>query len=553
MNIFKLLQEKVDTLNVDQKIFYNNLIDNNILQLCVPTGVGKGYLMMVDIFRRLTTTNEQIITIATHRLNLNTQHIDDLIGVLSEIITDVRFILVGSDKYNFNKHNTNKVIKKQLIKTKTSFNEMLISTLNNSVVIENINNNKANNKKTIIISTYHSMDKLKNVEIDTIYCDEAHMLASEKINSTFEKNYKVLNLKNKYFFTATPKDILNESDLFLMNNEVEFGKRVGMTFKEAYTKGYITKPKIHIAIPENYENWDVNNIKNKIKFILDSYNNNCRLIKENSSEPNTIQGKLLVKCTSVDEMWLLNDGLNKNKENIKIFAGASRKKNDSDIYTINNIKYSKSEHLEQLKKMELNEKAIVLHYDTLSEGINIQGLTGVMFLTDTINPISTSKMFQNIGRGTRIITIDRNNLNSGYINLDNIEGWIKPYMYIILPVYDTKSEMIQKYLAEKIKKIGCSNDILNFVVTIGNDKGKNNNNNIKNQIHEDMIDVKKVFVEKIEHRIEELNTIETNDLYDNMDVDEYDKLVENIDDIDDYNKITEEYKTKSKNVIFHKN
>jgi replicative superfamily II helicase len=36
------LSKKIKTLNKDQLVLYNYLISNNKLQVCIPTGAGKG-------------------------------------------------------------------------------------------------------------------------------------------------------------------------------------------------------------------------------------------------------------------------------------------------------------------------------------------------------------------------------------------------------------------------------------------------------------------------------------------------------------------------------
>ena len=40
----------------------------------------------------------------------------------------------------------------------------------------------------------------------------------------------------------------------------------------------------------------------------------------------------------------------------------------------------RGDYLEALQNFDENEGAIVLHYDTMSEGINVAGFTGVEFL-----------------------------------------------------------------------------------------------------------------------------------------------------------------------------
>jgi hypothetical protein len=503
-----MLKELEKTLNKDQFDIYNQMLLKNKLQVCIPTGVGKGYIMRVDIIRRVLG-DEKVIAIASHRLILNTQHTDDIIDSLTDIINDVRFIFVGSDNYNMDKHQSNTKMVKNLIKSKTSFNELSLNTLSTKEIKKYVDKYKEQGKKVIIITTYHSLDKLSGVDIDTIYCDEAHTLATEK-EGNFKSNFESINKKNVYFFTATPKDCSDEEDKdsFLMNNEDIFGERIGMTMKEAIQKGYITNPMIHIAIPEKYEHEDMNNLTNKVKFIIDSYEVHSNKVKENSSNPESIEAKMLVKCESVDEMWALYEKLIGKLNGVKVYAGASRKGSDGSSYEEDGVKLTKADHLNSLRYLNNSDRAIVLHVDTLSEGVNVKGFTGVMFLTD--NSPTIIKLLQNIGRGTRVLDIDRKNFVDGLINTTDYKGWIKPNTYVILPIFNPESESSQEYLSNTIKKLKFDDNIARYVISIGNDMGKKNKNDVDDMIDSEIKDIKKSLIEKIEHRIEEMAKLEKN-------------------------------------------
>ena len=158
--------------------------------------------------------------------------------------------------------------------------------------------------------------------------------------------------------------------------------------------------------------------------------------------------------------------------------------------------------------MKDSDKAIVLHVDTLSEGINVKGFTGVMFLTD--NSPTIIKLLQNIGRGTRVLDVDRKNFVDGLINTVDYKGWVKPNTYVILPIFNPESEASQDYLSNTIKKLKFDDNIARYIISIGNDMGKKNKNDVDDMIDSKMKDVKKILVENIEHRIEEMVKLEKN-------------------------------------------
>ena len=150
-----MIKKLVKTLNKDQSDIYKQMLKKDKLQICLPTGVGKGYLMRVDILRRVIG-GENVIAIASHRLILNTQHTDDIIESLTDVIDQVRFIFVGSDNYDINKHQSNVKVVKNLIKSGTNFNELSLNTLSTKELKKYVDKYNKDGKKVIIITTYHS-------------------------------------------------------------------------------------------------------------------------------------------------------------------------------------------------------------------------------------------------------------------------------------------------------------------------------------------------------------------------------------------------------------
>lgn len=466
------LVEKINSLTSDQKELFNQMQNNNKLQICIPTGAGKGYLMIVDLLNQIKTTKSNIFTISTHRLMLNTQHLNDIFDTLKSEIGNIGYIFVGSSKYDISKFLDNPSINRSLLEKNLSYNEIISSTTSTKEVNELVVNHINSGRKVVIMTTYHSLDKLKNLKINTLYCDEAHTLASESESAQFKENFDKIKSDKCFFFTATPKDCVEDTEAFLMNNEDVFGKRVGLTFRQCIESGYIVKPVIHIAMPENYEgDGDFKSISNMSKFIIDTYSAHSEFIKENSIDPDKIAPKILVKCPSVDEMWFLHQDLIGKIEGVKVCAGASR----NNLSTINHFIdnegiVSRSEYLERLQGLDDKEKAIVLHYDTMSEGINVAGFTGVEFLGGKLPTIT--KTLQNTGRSTRLHKEDRNKFRSGDISVGD-GNWIKPYCSVIIPYWDKESEFTTRELARQIRELrdNFGYDPI-FYVSIGDDLGR---------------------------------------------------------------------------------
>jgi len=468
----KYLVDKLNSLTSDQKELFNQMQENNKLQICIPTGAGKGYLMIVDLLNQIKTTKSNIFAISTHRLMLNTQHLNDIFDTLKNDIGNVGYIFVGSSKYDISKLLDNPSLNKELLDKNLSYNEIISSTTSTKEVDELVNEHISKGRKVVIMTTYHSLDKLKNLNIGTLYCDESHTLASESETAQFKENFNKIKSDRIFFFTATPKDCTEDTEAFLMNNEEVFGKRVGLTFRQCIESGYIVKPVIHIAMPENYVgDGDLKSINNMVKFVIDTYSAHTKFIEENSIDGDKIAPKILVKCPSVDEMWYLHKNLIGKIDGVKICAGASRNNLNTINHFIDNEGVaSRAEYLERLQSLDDNEKSIVLHFDTLSEGINVPGFTGVEFLGGKLPTIT--KTLQNTGRGTRLHKEDRNKFRMGEIAVGD-GGWIKPYCAVIIPYWDKESEFTTRELARQIRELrdNFGYDPI-FYVSIGDDLGK---------------------------------------------------------------------------------
>lgn len=465
------MQQLIQTLNPNQKEVFDAMLKNDKLQICLPTGVGKGYVMNVHIKNDIIKSDLKIACIASHRLLLNMQHLDDIIEVLKDIICDVRFIFVGSSRYNHNKLDQHEYLRKVFYQKGVTSKDLVKQTTSMKDVDEWVEEFRSDNKKVIIISTYHSLHKLKNVDIDSIYCDEAHTLATEDNTNKFKESFSKLKFTKSYFFTATPKDGFEYNiESFLMNNETVFGTRETMYLNEAYELGYITKPIIHTAIPKNYDNEDMSQLRNKVRFVIDSFKVHEKFVKQSTDTPDDIEGKLLIRCESVNVMWKIYDSLlKKHLQDIDLFAGASRiGTKGAPSYQKNGVDIPKNIHLDELKGLKNTDRAIVLHVDTLSEGVNVKNFTGVMFLSNKI--LTITKLLQNMGRGTRVLDIDRKNLKNGLIAVgDEYKGWLKPYAFVILPIFDPESKHTEKYVSNLITELKLGIRDSRYVISIGDD------------------------------------------------------------------------------------
>jgi hypothetical protein len=378
-----------------------------------------------------------------------------------------------------------------------------------------IKKNESENIKTIIITTYNSLDKLSDIKLDITYLDEAHILASNKEESEFRNSFEVIKTKKRFFFTATPKDMQTEmmqedgySDIFLMNNEEIFGKPYEVSFVECVKNGYITEPIIHVAYPKDLKdgtNYD--SIDNKSKFVKDTFEAHEKWLKTSSSMPDEIEAKMLVRCESVPSMWKMYFNLIEiMPKDVIVCAGASYNDFGGDANHVigNEWEKNRDEFLKKIQKVPSNKKMIILQFDIMSEGVNASGITGVMFLQGKMPSIA--KVIQNVGRSTRLHPIDRKRLSDGEIVVGG-DNWVKPNCAVIIPYWDAASEFTKKILSDIIRKLRSKLDFSpSMVLSVGEDFAESDGKNDLDGLNKvDKGEKKWKLIEEINQEIEGLD------------------------------------------------
>jgi len=156
-------------------------------------------------------------------------------------------------------------------------------------------------------------------------------------------------------------------------------------------------------------------------------------------------------------------------QGVLVCAGASRNPNSMVKHFIGDTGVKdRNEYLDMLVDIPDGEMAVVLHYDTMSEGINVSGFTSTMFLGGTLPTIM--KTLQNVGRSTRLHRADRMRIKDGVIDATDYSQWVKPYCAVIIPYWDDASEFTTKELASQIKKLRDEFDFdPTYKVSIGSD------------------------------------------------------------------------------------
>ena len=329
-------------------------------QIIVPTGGGKTMCMIEDAKRQLRSTViptqrkliQQVIVVVAPRILLAEQLSADFL----EHITNVNVVHVHSGETH------------HLSTTKPE-------------VIKNYIKGKGH---TLIFTTYHSLHKIQEAEIDvnTIYFDEAHN--SVQKNFVVPTEYFSMYANRCYFFTATPKHSKTPFKIG-MNDEDIYGKvLVNVPAPQLVEQGVILPPKVTIK---------------KIDVVDDSrfkHEHDCDHVVSTIDEIDT--DKVLICARSTKQIVSLvsqsdfcielrNRGYSWMFITAKTGAVVDGKKVDRESFFNTLNEWGNDD----------TKKFVVLHHSILSEGINVKGLEAAIFLRN-MDYITIS---QTIGRVIR--------------------------------------------------------------------------------------------------------------------------------------------------------
>jgi len=331
-------------------------------QVIVPTGGGKTMCMIEDAMNEFSRTvlSKTIVVVAPRILLANQLSAEFLYHNLdgaAEPNATVNVMHVHSgETHHFSS-------------TKTE-------------VIENWYHNSIKNQ--LIFTTYHSLHRITeslDIEIDTIYFDEAHNSVQKNFIEAVE--YCSIYAQRKYFFTATPKHSLTPKKVGMNDSDI-FGQVIcNVPAPKLVDEGHILPPKVVVK---------------KIDVTDDSrfgYEKDCDHIVETIDDVDV--DKVLICARSTKQIVSLI-ALSK-------FVSELAWRGYSYMYitsktggVIDGQKVTREEFFDVLNAWGKTDKRfVVLHHSILSEGINVNGLEAVLFLR-SMDYIGIS---QSIGRVIR--------------------------------------------------------------------------------------------------------------------------------------------------------
>jgi hypothetical protein len=272
----------------------------------------------------------------------------------------------------------------------------------------------------LIFTTYHSLHQLQyaEIEVDTIYFDEAHNSVRRDFFPAVE--YFSQEAKRCYFFTATRKTSV-AIDKPGMNDVEVYGNIIcKVPAPELISNGFIVPPKVYSHKSKTTEECNgcpYERDKHNIIDIIKTYDIDKVLIVSKKT-------KDIVGLTTQTDFQLQMEKMGYDVLHISSKYGAF----------INNQKVNREVFFDTLNSYgkDIEKKFVVLHFDILSEGLNISCLNGVIFQRNT----DYIKILQTVGRTLRLDPRDVKGMQDGKITPGLVDTYNKKFGLVVTPVFD---------------------------------------------------------------------------------------------------------------------
>ncbi len=313
------------------------MLRNTKGQIIVPTGGGKTMCMINDAMNEFNRSyvNKTIVVVAPRILLAN-----QLSSEFLEFITNVDVAHVHSgETHHFS----------------TTKTDELERWYHNST------------KNILIFTTYHSLHKIQeslDIEVDTIYFDEAHNSVQKNFIQPVE--YFSIYAERSYFFTATPKHSLTPMKVGMNDTDI-FGNVICQVPAPKLVKqGYILPPKVEVYKTR---------ILDKDELVADR--DNEQMI---DAIDNLDKDKVLICAKSTKQIVALVSQTDFVKQ-LAVRGYSYMFITSKTGAVIDGEKVDRETFFDTLNEWGRNDKKfVVLHHSILSEGINVNGLEAVLFM-----------------------------------------------------------------------------------------------------------------------------------------------------------------------------
>ena len=272
------------------------------------------------------------------------------------------------------------------------------ATTQPQMIVTEFERAKSMGKDLVLFCTYASCEKLLGFKFSTLIADESQYCVSEGYFETVSN----INADKKYFFTATEKHTPSDSGRGLNNTEV-FGEVLyQVSPKQLIDEGYIVAPRLHIMEATT---------KNDSYTIVDECIQIAKKQQELSSHLPVCKTLFAMKGT--DDVKTIVESIDKIKQALPSFRVFTIVSNGHVGAMVDGVKMARGNFMKELRE---TDNALIFHYDILSEGIDVDGITGVAILRN----MNHSKLLQTIGRAVRVYKANPSAKKFAWVSVVNI-------------------------------------------------------------------------------------------------------------------------------------
>lgn len=232
----------------------------------------------------------------------------------------------------------------------------------------------------ITFSSYASLHKVAGLDYDVIICDEAHYLTQADLR----QNLHLFRAKT-LFYTGTPVEVAAAEES--MNNTALFGDIIAQVPpSELIPYGYVVPPRLRTI---NIKNMKRNDTYDYPRIIARAYQD------QRLHAHRRFNHKMLVSMPRTGDF----DSIMQELALMRTESGCA----DLDVYYVTADRAVKNgaplrDRETALADFGVNERpCVIIHCDTLAEGIDVDGLGGVLVMRG----LGMVKAIQTMGRGCR--------------------------------------------------------------------------------------------------------------------------------------------------------
>ena len=410
--------------------------------VCLPTGTGKTFVQAGIVANDIITNpGFRMYVINAPRILLSYQLMREVQKYLINNGIEARYMAVHSGRMD----DSVEILKLQQEKGIT-YNETN-STTSTVEIREMIETAQNQDLPLIFFSTYNSAYRIQEGRVDfpkinITLNDEAHYLVQEQFYDIVD----TLESDRKYFFTATTKETPSDEGRG-MNNKGTYGEIIyNMTPREAIERGKMVRPRMHFVTAVKNVTYNKDDMERSMgNMVIESFK------QHDYTLTGTDAPKMLVASNGTQDIKNIINSPELERiqrGGTSIYAIAS----DPEIGNwVNGEKLSRPEFLSRLKKegSDSTKRMIIIHYDILTEGIDIPGITGVLFLRS----MKKSKFIQTFGRAARLDSDDREAFESGKYTHNDLGLMDKPYAWVIIPVLTHDDEDTKGNIGDLIHEL----------------------------------------------------------------------------------------------------